>query len=500
MRVARRARLPSGRMRAGAAAALARASLPCVRCAWRRLSLAGIRTNRPLHPPAARTLCRVCMPCPRADGPGPLRAHMRAPTSFFVVWLRGWAEQDCAPRTGRPSKCVVEQLLLDLKNPPPPGHQAGAKYLNFTMRLHGNVFDNSPGAAGFFEMPAMCYYERNHSVLAMFNISRGDVEFTILNTHSDKLGCGMDTPVKQPDRCTSGRCQERLDGLKFKGKFRLGPKRSDDVAGTVHHLELILFFPYKHAGPLSFSDPEKRDDDAYVPQMSIPAEITSWATKKESQIFRYSLTAAPQIWKGPEDEWFRDRRPKIHSVFPPFGPEEGGSVVTVRGVEFPEPEAGSKHNASITLQHGDLADENGVLREWGGQLRECCETRRLSDTEVTCRLPRISCLHNNKVGKCSKPGADFANQTVAFAIKPSIKGFYAEGVSIPAQYNYPPPFDSSYANGIDDFVAYEGTWELEDNDLYGGTFVSVPVRALPLLRCVQSWQGRRQRAPARRSG
>ena len=68
--------------------------------------------------------------------------------------------------------------------------------------------------------------------------------------------------------------------------------------------------------------------------------------------------------------------------------------------------------------------------------------------------------HNNKVGKCSKPGADFANQTVAFAIKPSIKGFYAEGVSIPAQYNYPPPFDSSYANGIDDFVAYEGTWEL----------------------------------------
>jgi len=121
-----------------------------------------------------------------------------------------------------------------------------------------------------------------------------------------------------------------------------------------------------------------------------------------------------------------------------------------------------------------------VMREWGGQVRECCETRRLSDTEVTCRLPRISCLHNNQVVKCSKPGKNFANQTVAFAIKPSIKGFYPKDVPIPQQYDYPPPFQSSYANGIDDFVQYEGVWELEDNDLYGGTFVRQPVRALSL--------------------
>ena len=47
---------------------------------------------------------------------------------------------------------------------------------------------------------------------------------------------------------------------------------------------------------------------------------------------------------GPE--WFRDRRPKILSVDPPFGPEAGGPVVTIKGVEFPEPEPGSRHNAS----------------------------------------------------------------------------------------------------------------------------------------------------------
>lgn len=376
--------------------------------------------------------------------------------------------------------------MLDLKNPPPQGHHAGAQFYNFTMRIHGNVFDNSPGAQGYFEMPKACHYERNHSVLAMFNASRGEVEFTILNTHSDKIFCPRpdkkeDAPV---DRCASAAsCYQGLNTRKFTGRFRLGPRRVDDVASTQHHLELVLFFPYKHFGATSWSDADERAKSTYVVQSSIPSQVNSWATKKESQIFRFSLTAAPQIWKGPLDEWFRDRRPRIHSVYPPFGPEEGGSIVTVRGVEFPEPDPGSYHNASITLRHGLLPNELGVMREWGGQVRECCETRRLSETEVTCRLPRISCLHNNQVVKCSKPGKNFANQTVAFAIKPSIKGFYPKDVPIPQQYDYPPPFQSSYANGIDDFVQYEGVWELEDNDLYGGTFVRQPVRALSLSCC-----------------
>jgi hypothetical protein len=380
----------------------------------------------------------------------------------------------------------VDQLVLELKNPPPQGHHAGVQFYNFTMRIHGNVFDSSPGAQGYFEMPKACHYERNHSVLAMFNASRGQVEFTILNTHSDKIFCPRVTkqpgqmPDEPVDRCNGGCYSTGLNGKKFTGRFRLGPRRVDDVASTQHHLELILLFPYKHFGATSWSDFEERIKNTYVPQLSITSPVNSWATKKESQIFRFSLTAAPQIWKGPLDEWFRDRRPKIHSVYPPFGPEEGGSIVTVRGVEFPEPEPGSYHNASITLRHGFLPNELGVMREWGGQVRECCETRRLSETEVTCRLPRISCLHNNQVVKCSKPGKQFANQTVAFAIKPSIKGFYPKDTPIPQQYDFAPPFQSSYLNGMDDFVPYEGTWELEDNDVYGGTFVRQPVRAMSL--------------------
>ena len=376
--------------------------------------------------------------------------------------------------------------MLDLKNPPPQGPRAGAQFYNFTMRIHGNVFDSSPGALGYFEMPRACHYERNHSVLAMFNASRGEVEFTILKTHSDKISCprsereGTAQADVMVDRCTGGSCYNTLNTKKFTGRFRLGPRRVDDVARTEHHLELVLFFPYKHFGAGSWSDVDERVRSTYVPQLSIQSQVNSWATKKESQIFRFSLTAAPQIWKGPLDEWFRDRRPKIHSVYPPFGPEEGGSIVTVRGVEFPQPEPGSNHNASITLRHGFLPNEQGVMREWGGQVRECCETRRLSETEVVCRLPRVSCLHNNQVVKCSKPGKQFANQTVAFAIKPSVKGFYPEGVMIPQQYSLPPPFQSSYESGVDDFVQYEGIWELEDNDLYGGTFVRQPVRTMSL--------------------
>ena len=287
--------------------------------------------------------------------------------------------------------------MLELKNPPPQGHHAGVQFYNFTMRIHGNVFDSSPGAQGYFEMPKACHYERNHSVLAMFNASRGEVEFTILNTHSDKIFCPRVTkqsgqmPDEPVDRCNGGCYSTGLNGKKFTGRFRLGPRRVDDVASTQHHLELVLLFPYKHFGATSWSDFEERIKNTYVPQLSITSPVNSWATKKESQIFRFSLTAAPQIWKGPLDEWFRDRRPRIHSVYPPFGPEEGGSIVTVRRVEVPEPDSGSYHNASITLRHGFLPNELDVMREWGGRcasaVRQGASRKRRSP--AACRGFRV---------------------------------------------------------------------------------------------------------------
>jgi hypothetical protein len=47
------------------------------------------------------------------------------------------------------------------------------------------------------------------------------------------------------------------------------------------------------------------------------------------------------------------------------------------------------------------------------------------------------------------------NQTVAIAIQPSVKGY--DGVAA--------------AGTLDDFVRYEGTWELVDEDVYGGKYV-----------------------------
>ena len=44
-------------------------------------------------------------------------------------------------------------------------------------------------------------------------------------------------------------------------------------------------------------------------------------------------------------------------------------MLTIKGVEFPEPDPGSKHDFSITLQHGKDSDEDSSLRI-GGQVRE----------------------------------------------------------------------------------------------------------------------------------
>ena len=432
----------------------------------------------------------------------------------------GMTDAECAPQTGRPSKCAVDLLQLELQNMPTTAAQNDTQNFNFTLSIRGDVFESSPGARyphstaaekdTFFEMPAECRYERNHSVLATFNASKltsegfGEVEFLIQRTTADILGCfehpgPAADPLKdicstspQPlngikvcDRCPTKDCYPQLVGKTFKGRFRLGKKRDTDPAGTLHHLEVVVLFPYKHYGTSSWSDFRERVRGTYSPEDTLPSTITSFSTMKERQIFRYSLYAAPQSFKGPVvtaakgPEWFRDRRPKILSVDPPFGPEEGGTVVTIKGQEFPEADAGrhadGRQNVSVILQHGKLKVDNDIVgREWGGQERECCETLRVSDSEMLCWLPRTSCLHNNPsgaYGRCAKPGSVFANQTVKLGIKPKAKGYYASTEMIPTQYQYNEPFQSAFPNGIDDFVQYEGEWILEDNDMYGGTFV-----------------------------
>jgi len=402
------------------------------------------------------------------------------------------SDADCQPDTGKPSKCAVEMMLLDMKTPPTSPLVSGAQYYDFTMMMYGDVFVSSPGANGYFQMPEMCAYMRNHSVKAMFNASNSNVEFEIVNTHADKLGCFNPGDTKAAckstakgcmmDRCEDvSQCYTAWNGKKFKGKFRMGPARADDAAGIVHHLEIVLSFPYKAYGSTSWSDYVERWKNPYIPQANTLAEsVASWGTKKQSQIFRYSLTLAPGQWRGPKEnkdiDWFSDRSPKILSVHPPFGPEEGGTIITIRGVEFPKADPISLHNASIFLNHSTILVD-GVPKEWGGQTRECCETKYISAKEVTCRLPRVSCLHSNEAVKCPKPGAYFANQSVFFGIRPSVKGFFGPSVQdLPQIYKLPPPFQNEFSTGIDDFVSYEGEWELEDNDLYGGTFVRLSDR------------------------
>ena len=150
-------------------------------------------------------------------------------------------------------------------------------------------------------------------------------------------------------------------------------------------------------------------------------------------------------------EWFRDRTATILSTYPPFGPEEGGTTITVIGREFPSSDGVSNlRNGSIVLHHSGP----------GGDARECCESRRLSDTMMTCRLPRVSCLSNNPSVPCPEPGSDFAKQTVSLGIRPEARNY--DGATPPSQ--------------LDDFVEYEGTWELADEDVYGGIYVPLGER------------------------
>lgn len=260
--------------------------------------------------------------------------------SYLFRPLKDMPDQACQPKTGKPSKCAVDSIYLRLHNPPTQPVSGGRDlFLNMTMLLKSNVFLNSPGAEGYFEMPHVCEYERNHSVLALFNASNGKVDFTILDTHLDSLGCHNRVPAgkEQPGvmhRCGAPggppqKCYKALDNTQFKGLFRLGPRRSTDPLNVPHHLEIVMRFPYKVYGPTSWSDFNERTKTNYIPRISEPYAITNWATQRELQIFRYSLypwtPTQPLAFLGPNGEWFRDRRAKIERVDPPFGPQDGGN-------------------------------------------------------------------------------------------------------------------------------------------------------------------------------
>ena len=142
-------------------------------------------------------------------------------------------------------------------------------------------------------------------------------------------------------------------------------------------------------------------------------------------------------------------RPTIVGIEPPFGPQDGGTTVTIVGNFFSDETVTQRLRKVVLTHSGD-----------GGEARECCATARLSETQMSCRLPRVSCLSSNPTKPCPQPGLSFANQTVIYAIQPDVKGY--DG-SVPA-------------NELDDFVQFEGTWELDDEDVYGGLYVDTANR------------------------
>jgi len=316
------------------------------------------------------------------------------------------------------------------------------------MMIHGNVFISSPTAQGYFGMPQSCRYERNHTVAAVFNATSEQVTMTIEATTSDLEDCTMDYGIQDTpgQRCAGGSCQPDLVGQRFYGIFRI----SKDVEVPAvepftadYQLDLTIHFPYKHQGSTGWSGYRQTIQDNFqFTRETLEPPITEMGTDfgedGRGQVFMYSL-ATPKPWRPAA--WFRDRKPYILSAFPNFGPEEGGPVVTIIGREFPEKPLGS-----LVLAHEGE----------GGQERECCETRRLSDTAVTCKLPRVSCLNElSAINACPKPGQLFENQRASYSIRPEVQGFEGDLLE----------------NELDDFLKYEGTYVLEDNDVYGGMYV-----------------------------
>eukprot|EP00960_Hanusia_phi_P041940 755227-Hanusia_phi.AAC.1 len=374
---------------------------------------------------------------------------------------------ECQPTTGRPSICPVDQLeLIPLGTPAAPVD--GEVTINMVMRFYGDVFESSPGSKGYYGMPDGCKYERNHSVMAYFNASSGQVRFDIKQTTSDYVACQMNFGASSADhmqwnsiytsstnplqRCTSQNCYTDLNNqASFNGMFRVVPRASTDPAGATYRMDLAIAFPYLQSGKNSFSDYDKRFTNPYsIVQVANQPVVTTYTTIASSQIFYYSLSWLDP-YHGPNGEWFQNYMARISSVDPPFGPQEGGTYITVYGADFPSPDATHTRNASVVLYDSGSA----------GDPRACCESRRLSANQFLCRLPRVSCLNNNPSFPCPQPGEVFQNQSVALGIRPYVKGFDGTIVS----------------TKLDDFVEYEGTWELIDEDVYGGKYIPATSRS-----------------------
>uniref|UniRef100_A0A7S4JVJ4 IPT/TIG domain-containing protein n=1 Tax=Guillardia theta TaxID=55529 RepID=A0A7S4JVJ4_GUITH len=365
----------------------------------------------------------------------------------------------CLPQPGWPSPCPVDQIDLILLD---PAQYVGTEQvkMNLTLRFHGDVFQSSPGADNYYGMPDGCAYERNHTVHADFNVSDGTVIMTIQKTTSDYIACALNfgTSYSQHkswndnskaetipyQRCSSNAaCYPSLDGTQFKGKFRLGKSTAIDPRGSEYRLDLVLGFPYDNAGSNSFSF-SSNWILAYSPTKNVMTSFpSSFATVAASQTFLYTLTWRDRF-EGPNNEWFKNYMATINSVNPPFGPQDGGTHITVYGSYFPPTDVTHTRNGSIVLINGT------------SEPQECCDSRYISQNMFVCRLPRVACLNNNPPNfACAQPGVSFENKTVALGIRPFAKGYNG---TIPA-------------SKLDEFVEHEGTWELIDEDIYGGKYI-----------------------------
>ena len=73
-----------------------------------------------------------------AEGMMPMNVHVVEPYCKEAGCV--CADADCQPDTGKPSKCAVEMMLLDMKAPPTSPPVSGAQYYDFTMMMYGDVF------------------------------------------------------------------------------------------------------------------------------------------------------------------------------------------------------------------------------------------------------------------------------------------------------------------------------------------------------------------------
>lgn len=213
-----------------------------------------------------------------------------------------------------------------------------------------------------------------------------------------------------------------------------------------------LVFPYKNRGAAGWSDFDSHRAATFSPPL----------TNKDNDALAKDETFNLFLTKGAAympKIWFADYRPTITSVFPPFGPEEGGTIVTIIGKNFPLGRSDFGSNGSVVFEHS--AVNPGGAGSSGGDPRECCETWRLNSNQIMCRLPRISCLTQVIGFSCPQPGLYFTNQTVSFTVRPQVKGFDGQ----------------TEASAIDRFVQYEGEWEVVDEDIYGGIYVPTKDRA-----------------------